>query len=343
MLSEHFDQERHTIIFRSPARAEEVLETFDLKVMFLHRRKDFLKQMPPLIIGAEIILFHSFPVSRSLLFWYRYRKYMSRAIWSVWGQDAYWFDYCRKSAANLLFEWIRHRLIRKLGAILCPIRGDYDYIRNRYKTKAVYIEGMYPIPTDFVMLRALREKPSARQTLNIQVGNSANPTNNTLEVLSFLAQRKTGPERVYCPLSYGDQHYAQQVIDFGRRVLAERFFPLTIFLKREEYADFISTIDVLIMNHHRQQGLGNILSYLYLGKKVYIRRNNTSFSFFEEHGIKVFDTCALLEQDSLDQLFEMEEEVGRTNMRQTESIISMEWIKQGWGEAFSLKTNISNG
>jgi hypothetical protein len=193
------------------------------------------------------------------------------------------------------------------------------------------------------MLKALREKPAARQKLNIQVGNSANPTNNTLEVLSFLARHKTGPVRIYCPLSYGDQLYAKKVIAYGRRVLAERFFPLSTFLKREEYADFISTIDVLIMNHHRQQGLGNILSYLYLGKKVYIRRSNTSFSFFGEHGIKVFDTCALLEQDNLEQLFDMEEEVSRTNMRQVESILSMEWIKQGWGEAFTLKTNNSHG
>ena len=110
---------------------------------------------------------------------------------------------------------------------------------------------------------------------------------------------------------------------------------MTTFLNREQYASFVASVDILIMNHQRQQGLGNIFSYLYLGKKVYIRSDNSSFQFFEEHGIKVYDTRALLSGIDTEGLMEMDLQVSEKNREQTEKIVSLETIAPGWAEIFN--------
>ena len=44
-----------------------------------------------------------------------------------------------------------------------------------------------------------------------------------------------------------------------------------------------------MFNHNRQQAMGNTITLLGLGKKVYMRRGVAQWSFFESHKIKVFD------------------------------------------------------
>jgi hypothetical protein len=233
-----------------------------------------------------------------------------------------------------MYEWIRTRLIRQLDTVLCPIRGDYDFIQKHYKTKAAYQPGMYPIPTDFEALRRIQDKVKKNDIIHIQVGNSANPTNNTIEVIHYLAKNMSGKCLVFCPVSYGDEEYAKAVIDYGEKELGDWFYPMTTFLDREQYASFVASVDILIMNHQRQQGLGNIFSYLYLGKKVYIRSDNSSFQFFEEHGIEVYDTRALLSDKDSKGLTEMDPQVSKRNREQTEKIVSLETIAPGWAKIF---------
>lgn len=335
LLNEKFETEGHIIVFRNKSRKEILEGKFNLKIVFLETRKELVSNMPSLLESADKIIFHSFPVSRSLLFWFRYRKYCHKGVWSVWGQDAYWYNFCEKTLENRLYEWIRTRLIRRLSMILCPIRGDYDFIHDHYKTKAIYQPGMYPIPTDFDALRRIQNSTGEKLNIHIQVGNSSNPTNNTLEVLQYLANNTDNKCLIFCPLSYGNEYYARTVMDYGKKELGERFYPMTTFLNREEYASFVASVDILIMNHQRQQGLGNIFSYLYLGKKVYIRSDNSSFQFFEEHGIKVYDTRMLLSDKDSKSLTEMNSQVSQKNMEQTEKIVSIETIAAGWAKLFN--------
>ena len=334
LLDEKFEPLDHVIVFRNKSRKVILEGKFQVKILFLETRKELVSNMPSLLKSADKIIFHSFPVSRSLLYWYRYRKYCSKSVWSVWGQDAYWYNFCEKTPENRLYEWIRTRLIRRIPIILCPIRGDYEFIRDHYKTKAIYQPGMYPIPTDFEALKRIQNKTKKNEIIHIQVGNSANPTNNTIEIIRYLSKNRSGKCLVFCPVSYGDEEYAKTVIDYGKKELGGRFFPMTTFLDREQYASFVASVDILIMNHQRQQGLGNVFSYLYLGKKVYIRRDNSSFQFFEEHGIKVYDTLALLSDKDAEGLTEMDHHVSIKNREQTEKIVSLETIAPGWAKIF---------
>jgi len=57
----------------------------------------------------------------------------------------------------------------------------------------------------------------------------------------------------------------------------------------EKYLEFLSKIDIAIFGHKRQQAMGNIITLLGLGKKVYMRSDITSWQLFQNIGVKVFD------------------------------------------------------
>jgi hypothetical protein len=331
LLGNNFNTSDHVIVFRSKTKENEARNVYP-NVIFVTSRKEVLKVLPPLLKAATRIIFHSFPVSRSLFFWIRHRAIMPKATWAVWGQDAYWYKYCKKSAENRLYEFIRKSLIKKLDKIFCPIYSDYLYIVDHYKTPAHYVNGMYPIPTNFDRLRLLRNSIRERDCIHIQVGNSANPTNNTIEILEILANYKNSNIKIFCPVSYGDPEYAKQVIKMGDQLFGDKFTPLTHFLDKNAYAEFIADIDILIMNHQRQQGLGNIFSYLYLGKKVYIRSDNSSFTFFGQHEIQVYDTAQLYQSSNANDLFDLNLKVSERNMMKTETIVDLETITTGWAQ-----------
>ncbi|HCC8073849.1 TPA: hypothetical protein M8J30_005062, partial [Klebsiella aerogenes] len=55
----------------------------------------------------------------------------------------------------------------------------------------------------------------------------------------------------------------------------------------------------VIMNHIRQQGVGNIISMIYFGAKVFLRLENPTFSFLKEKGIKLYSVQELENEPSL--------------------------------------------
>ena len=56
---------------------------------------------------------------------------------------------------------------------------------------------------------------------------------------------------------------------------------------------FLGRIDIAIFNHRRQQGMGNIITLLGLGKKVYVRTDTTTWDALRHLAITVFDVDAI--------------------------------------------------
>lgn len=100
---------------------------------------------------------------------------------------------------------------------------------------------------------------------------------------------------VYCPLSYGNEEYAQAIISKGISMFGEKFLPLTRFMSFEEYNCYMASIDIAIFNHRRQQAMGNIIGLLSMGKTVYLRPTETPYKFFKELGVTVFSSDTIYE------------------------------------------------
>jgi hypothetical protein len=61
-----------------------------------------------------------------------------------------------------------------------------------------------------------------------------------------------------------------------------------------KYLELLGQIDIAVFAHKRQQGMGNTISLLGLGKKVYMRNDITPWAMFEELGVKVFSVDELV-------------------------------------------------
>ena len=123
---------------------------------------------------------------------------------------------------------------------------------------------------------------------NILLGNSSSITNNHLEALQFLSKQSLGDRKVITPLSYGDKDYGAKIIKHGNTLLGPNFKPLTTFLNKEKYNAILLSCSVAIMNHLRQQALGNVISLIWFGTKVFFNEANPAYQYFIELGVKVF-------------------------------------------------------
>jgi hypothetical protein len=128
--------------------------------------------------------------------------------------------------------------------------------------------------------------------LSIILGNSATPSNNHLDFLKLLSTCPSPIDHLILPLSYGDSSYG--------KVISARFEESslnTIVLKNlmplHEYEALMNQVDVLIMGHLRQQGLGNILKALQQGKTVYLHPEGVNYRYFKTRGFAFGNTQKL--------------------------------------------------
>ena len=163
--------------------------------------------------------------------------------------------------------------------------GDYKLAQKWYGAKGKYHECfMYPSN----LYKEYNIKPKEHNTTNIQVGNSADPTNNHLEVFEKLEKYKDEDIRVIVPLSQGNKEYAKEVIKKGKSIFGTKFEALTDFMPFEKYLQQLSEIDIAIFNHNRQQAMGNTITLLGLGKKVYLNPKTVQWEFFKHYSIQIF-------------------------------------------------------
>lgn len=79
----------------------------------------------------------------------------------------------------------------------------------------------------------------------------------------------------------------------ANELLGEHADVLLKFMPIDDYMNKISSCGFVIMNHVRQQGVGNIISMLYMGAKVFIREENPTFIYLKRNGVTVFSVQEL--------------------------------------------------
>lgn len=281
------------------------------------------------------IIIHQLNNPRLMLFLYLNRNILQRCIWSIWGGDVYFFKYKSNNVKDTLIEAIRKVLIPLIPRITTMVKGDYEIVQRVYGSQAKYKYSFYPLLIDFSWLNAISATGATNAGKLIMVGNSADPANHHLEIFNILAHYKDRDLEVVVPLAHGNYpHYAQQVIDYGRECFGEKFRPLTEFMDFEQYLQLLGNIDVLIMNHQRQQGLGNIIPALALGKKVYLRNDTTSYEFFKNMGITIFDTMTLKYED-IDTIFSYDNYIAN-NKKIIRSEFSTDHAIKLWNNVFNM-------
>jgi hypothetical protein len=301
-------------------------EDLKKRIIYIDNSTKFMFQLLPKLISARRIFIHYLPLGPSLYAWYAFRFLLKKATWILWGSDLYYFRYRSANFQSSVYEFLRKGIIKKIPVIACFIKGDYEIAKQVYKTNALYKYVVYPIPTDFQYLATLKKTGRNFNGNTILLGNSAADTNQHIEILKILSRFRDRDLKIICPLSYaGQENYIQNVISYGTSIFGSKFIPILDMMTPEEYSNLISSVDIAIMNHQRQQGLGNVLALLYLRKKVYIRKDTTPFQYFSDLGIHIYDTLDL-SSETFEEIFRMDEPSKESNA----SIIGKEFSKENY-------------
>jgi len=270
-------------------------------------------------------------------------------VWSGWGGDYYglmpggerllYGDETRQLLNNLHIP--RQTLGEKMLALA---RKAKCQALNRLVVMPALRQVDYfsaPIKSDFTLLKqALDHRFTAEYTQlnygsvektflvggehchgdNILIGNSATPTNNHLEIFKLLAAQDLAERKLIVPLSYGLPEYRDAVIEKGRAAFGDRFVPICDYMPLPEYNNLIAQCSVAIMNHRRQQALGNIGAMLHRGAKVFLDEGGPVYSFFKERGAHVFPMSMLGKPNDhvFDALTEQQVDLNR-------EILELEW------------------
>lgn len=269
--------------------------------------------VPLHVMTSDLVIVHGMGLHGATGFLFSPRK--AARVWSGWGFDYYGDDLdsnaglISPSTAELMSSInSRHKtatsirnfkkqlfsLSIKASANItdyfsAPISSDFEIFKSRFKN----FSGDYCQLNYGSVEHTFSQGSTISNGDNILVGNSASETNNHIDIFQSLALQDLGSRKVIVPLSYGDPNYRRKLVAAGNSMLGKNFFPLENFLPLDEYSSIISSCNIVVMNHVRQQALGNIGTALYQGAHVYLDPKNPVYKFFKEKNTLIHTTLEL--------------------------------------------------
>lgn len=211
---------------------------------------------------------------------------LKKCYWIIWGSDLYQYKLARHKKSWKKREFFRRPVIKKMGHLVTYVEGDIALARKWYGAKGEYHECL-AYPSNLYKEHAGQGKQG--ESINIQVGNSSDPSNNHLAVFETIAPYKSHNIQLYVPLSYGSKKNAAEVEQQADALFGSRVTLLKDFMPPEDYYALLETVDIAVFNHERQQAMGNIITLLGMGKTVYLRNGVAHKQLFDELGVKCLD------------------------------------------------------
>lgn len=318
-IDDNFERKNHQFVFVDKERYEYGL-TPKHGAEFLHSIDSIFITLLDKMKKADKIILHGLWRAEVDILLYSNQNLLNKCYWAMWGGDFYFPERHTE---------IRKQVIRGMGHAITNIVKDLELAKKWYGTKAVnhncflYLSNVFK---DYSYLKSEDKNDDGEKV--ILIGNSANPTNNHFEILEKISVFKDANIKVICPLSYGDNNYAKKVIHTGNTIFGDKFKPLKEFLPLEEYIKILLKIDIAIFAHRRQQAMGNIITLLGLGKKVYLRDDITPWHLFEDLNVKVYS----FNKENINSDFP--DDLRKENINRIKENFSYERLVSDWGKIF---------
>lgn len=216
-------------------------------------------------------------------------------------------------------------LIKRFAVFAPVLPSEYQMIKAAVKMEPFprYVRWNYGTIEDNLVKGFEKETVSGNDIL---VGNSASFTCNHVESFDVLSQISLNNRKVISPLSYGEVPYREEIEKLGRNYFGDNFFPLRDFIPVEEYIAQIKSCGFVIMNHVRQQAVGNIIIMLYLGARVFLREENPTYRFLADQGVVLSTVQELIREPSL----------LSSELSEREKLNNRDFVSQYWGREQAL-------
>ncbi len=191
----------------------------------------------------------------------------------------------------------RKKAIERLSLFSPVLPNEYDMVLNSRNWQCFPEQARWNYGTmeDHLIKGFEGEQVDSNAIL---IGNSASLTCNHKETFDFLVKAGVENRKVIAPLSYGDPVYGEKIAALGKKYFSSDFNPLEDFMPIQDYVATIKQCGYVIMNHKRQQAVGNIVIMLYLGARVFLRQENPTFPFLKDLGVEL-SSVQELEKDIL--------------------------------------------
>ena len=285
-FKEYFDYSRHdfVVLSRFPERKIDGLKYFCTK------NKKTISDLNQLVSNYDKIVFHGlldFYLVKCLL---RLDLNFNRIYWLLWGGDVYCYMNEKGRLRRLYRNFIRKSLISKLKHGGSFIQGAVDKAKFWYQFTGEYHECMGYVSNTFSLDSKQISVESKNAEWTVIVGNSGYKTNYHDEVFEILrCINYQTPIKLICPLAYGNKEYIENIVYRGKKLFGNSFVPLLNYLELNHYYSILNSVDAAIFAHDREQGTGNAVPLIGLGKKVFFRTSNTQCEAYNKLGLKTFD------------------------------------------------------
>lgn len=187
------------------------------------------------------------------------------------------------------------------------------YPGTKFETGSIFYDVNYNLAADY-------KRNNVNEKIKILLGNSATESNNHLEAFDLL---KGMDVDIYCPLSYGGEHYRNLIVQKGKELFGNRFHPVTTFMERKAYIDFLAQMDVVLMYHNRSQAWGNIATSLTLGKPVFLKSKNPLGKFINALQLQYYEADTIKDHN-LRELIDIEYQRRKDNLALLKKNLSKE-------------------
>lgn len=275
-VDKYFGRENHKYVLITSEKYNFGLKK-EHNVEFLHTDDDIFITLVQYMKESEKIVLHGLWREKVNLILKENPLLLKKCFWIMWGGDFY---FPQKQSE------LQKYVIENISYLVTGTKGEVDYLRNNYNAKGEHIEAFVYTSNLF---KNIESSPKIDDKIRILIGNSSTETNQHFEVFNKLEIYKNENIEIFVPLSYGDFKYGMQVMKLGYEIFGDKFKPIIDFMNEQDYYKFLSTIDIGIFNHNRQQGMGNIITLLGMGKKVYMNPEVTTYEMFINNNIFIND------------------------------------------------------
>jgi len=206
-----------------------------------------------------------------------------------------------------------------MGAL---IEGDFDYA----------MEGVEGPKYSFVSYISLGDFPDLNPDFSvdkseIMIGHSGSPILNHYEVVKKLSGLNVA-NPLYIPLAYGKPSYIKAL----KSKINDSVSNLKIdfqdaFLDKSEYYNRINNIGYFILNSHCQQALGNVFFFLWVGTKVFLNKETSTYKTLQKKGFHIASIEDDLNMDGIQPLTTSEKEHNRNLVHE---YINDDWVNEAW-------------
>ena len=316
-LNSFVDHSKHLFIFKSgptlywaAAEADNVIEgnLFTLKIDLRKTKK---------------IIAHSLLLKSDIRYFYNNPQLLDRTYWVVYGGDLYDFKNTHES------NFVKYNL---KGVLTTFDKPEY----NKQYGEKLCMEIIFPDKS----LKNIELKPrkTKGETINILVNHCSDKS--SFDILSNLEKYKNENIKIYSGLAYTSVyqslHMKKDIIKYGKKLFGDKFVPVTQWMDKDEYMEFLKRFDVLILGMDRQQGIGNLRGSLLSGAKAFLNVNNPIYESLENIGLTIFD-CNSIKDLTFEEFINLKER-DRTKNREIFVKRSDEnYIKDLWSKVFDYE------